>query len=52
MFEELLWVHSFIRRDLIVVEQLAADGPMGFRARRSRTPWGSSRQPGRCGSSR
>jgi hypothetical protein len=25
MFEELLWVHSFIRRDLIVVEQLAAD---------------------------
>jgi hypothetical protein len=25
LFEELLWVHSFIRRDLTIVEQLAAD---------------------------
>jgi hypothetical protein len=25
MFEELLWVHSIIRRDLAIVEQLAAD---------------------------
>jgi hypothetical protein len=25
MFEELLWVHSFIRRDLDIVERLAAD---------------------------
>ena len=25
MFQELLWVHSMIRRDLVIVEQLAAD---------------------------
>ena len=25
LFEELLWVHSIIRRDLEIVEQLAAD---------------------------
>jgi hypothetical protein len=25
IFEELLWVHSIIRRDLEIVEQLAAD---------------------------
>jgi iron-sulfur cluster repair protein YtfE (RIC family) len=25
MFEELLWVHSVVRRDLAVIEQLAAD---------------------------
>jgi hypothetical protein len=25
IFEELLWVHSVIRRDLKIVEQLAAD---------------------------
>jgi hypothetical protein len=25
LFEELLWVHSYIRRDLTIVEQLAAD---------------------------
>ena len=30
MFEELLWVHSVIRRDLEIVEQLAADVTEGL----------------------
>src|ERR1700680_522073 len=30
LFEELLWVHSFIRRDLAIVEQLAADVAVGL----------------------
>jgi hemerythrin HHE cation binding domain-containing protein len=30
MFEELLWVHSVIRRDLEIVEQLAADVSEGL----------------------
>jgi hypothetical protein len=30
MFEELLWVHSIIRRDLEIVEQLAADADEGL----------------------
>ena len=30
MFEELLWVHSIIRRDLEIVEQLAADVSKGL----------------------
>ena len=30
MFEELLWVHSVIRRDLEIVEKLAADAADGL----------------------